>query len=475
MNQRGIRSMQRISRTVRSFLLLVLGLSTSAVVCSAAAQEQAVVRAVLFFSPTCPHCHQVINEDLPVIFDIYGGTPRVWYDQTVAETQRAFYYITNGQLEVLLVDASKPNGGSLYVESTRRFNIPQPRSGVPRLIVGDSVLVGSLEIPQIFPRLIDEAMGNGGLDWPAIEGLESMVPVIPESPVVVAQREDSGPASPQEALADSAPQEPVAADTQPTRAADATAESPQDPAPPPPVTADTAGASAPMPPDTGAAAQAPANPAESTSPPASVTLGDIPVSRLSMFENFRQDPVGNGASVVVLVVMIVSVLLVARLAPARGDQGVLGLAIPVLALGGIVVAGYLTYVEMSGAVAVCGPVGDCNTVQQSAYAKLFGAIPVGLLGLLSYIFVVGAWGVMRWATVPASDWARVALLAVAFVGTVFSIYLTFLEPFVIGATCMWCLSSSLIITALLWLTAGPGTAAWSRLTSARRPPASGTS
>jgi len=36
-------------------------------------------------------------------------------------------------------------------------------------------------------------------------------------------------------------------------------------------------------------------------------------------------------------------------------------------------------------------------------------------------------------------------------GTLFSIYLTFLEPFVIGATCAWCLSSAIIMTLLIWL------------------------
>jgi len=48
-------------------------------------------------------------------------------------------------------------------------------------------------------------------------------------------------------------------------------------------------------------------------------------------------------------------------------------------------------------------------------------------------------------------------------GVAFSIYLTFLEPFVIGATCIWCLSSAIIVTALFWITAGPGWAAWRRL------------
>ena len=47
--------------------------------------------------------------------------------------------------------------------------------------------------------------------------------------------------------------------------------------------------------------------------------------------------------------------------------------------------------------------------------------------------------------------------------TAFSAYLTFLEPFVIGATCMWCIGSALAMLGLLWLTAEPGWAAIDRL------------
>ena len=42
-----------------------------------------VVRAVLFFSPTCRHCHTVIQEDLPVIFGRFGGEGQVWVDPSV--------------------------------------------------------------------------------------------------------------------------------------------------------------------------------------------------------------------------------------------------------------------------------------------------------------------------------------------------------------------------------------------------------
>lgn len=34
-------------------------------------------------------------------------------------------------------------------------------------------------------------------------------------------------------------------------------------------------------------------------------------------------------------------------------------------------------------------------------------------------------------------------------GVAFSIYLTFLEPFVIGATCMWCINSAVAMTLIL--------------------------
>ncbi len=63
-----------------------------------------------------------------------------------------------------------------------------------------------------------------------------------------------------------------------------------------------------------------------------------------------------------------------------------------------------------------------------------------------------------------ADWGRLGLLIMGVVGVVFSIYLTFLEPFVIGATCAWCLTSALAVTLIMWLSARPGLAAWRRLT-----------
>jgi uncharacterized membrane protein len=125
--------------------------------------------------------------------------------------------------------------------------------------------------------------------------------------------------------------------------------------------------------------------------------------------------------------------------------------IPLLALIGIGVAGYLSFVEYNQVEAVCGPVGNCNAVQQSSYAKLFGVIPVGFLGLLGYLSVIIFWLLDLLVLDGLGQLARLGLWVITLIGTLFSVYLTFLEPFVIGATCMWCLSSAVIMTILYLL------------------------
>lgn len=185
----------------------------------------------------------------------------------------------------------------------------------------------------------------------------------------------------------------------------------------------------------------------------------------SVADRFGRDPVGNTVAVIVLLGMIGSLIGVTVWWRRGTSGGRPSVAIPIIAVVGIAVAAYLSYVETSGGEAVCGPVGDCNAVQQSEYAELFGLVPIGVLGLVGYLVVLGAWWVARTDHNPVSDWARIGLFAGAVGGVVFSIYLTFLEPFVIGATCAWCLTSAVIVTALMWLSVGPAAGSWSKLRS----------
>lgn len=164
---------------------------------------------------------------------------------------------------------------------------------------------------------------------------------------------------------------------------------------------------------------------------------------------------GFGLAVVVLALMIAA-LVFAGLAFFRGKAWFPALrrvdwATPVLAALGLLVAGYLAYVETQLVAAVCGPIGDCNAVQGSEYARLFGWLPIGVLGLIGYILILAAWAWKRVGGRREAQQASLAIFGMAAFGTLFSIYLTYLEPFVIRAVCIWCLTSAVIITLLLVL------------------------
>lgn len=133
--------------------------------------------------------------------------------------------------------------------------------------------------------------------------------------------------------------------------------------------------------------------------------------------------------------------------------------IPVIAIAGIGVAGYLTYVETTSVQAICGPIGDCNAVQNSPYARVFGVLPVGILGLIGYAAILIAWLIQKFRRDRWADYANLALLGMAVFGTLYSIYLTYLELWVIRAVCVWCVSSAVLITLLMLFSIQPATAA----------------
>jgi uncharacterized membrane protein len=158
--------------------------------------------------------------------------------------------------------------------------------------------------------------------------------------------------------------------------------------------------------------------------------------------------------VVALLYAFIAALLVAfdRAAPALPAGA--SVAIPALAVIGLGVAIYLTFIETTNAKAVCGPVGDCNTVQASPFAKLFGVVPVGLLGAVGYIGILAAWFLGRRGRGRLAQLMPVVIFGMALFGVLFSIYLTYIELFVIHAVCIWCLTSAVIMALVLALSVG---------------------
>ena len=110
--------------------------------------------------------------------------------------------------------------------------------------------------------------------------------------------------------------------------------------------------------------------------------------------------------------------------------------------------------ETTQVKAVCGPVGECNIVQSSPSAQIMG-IPIAVLGLLFYLAVIILWLLQRVNSV--CHWALLALVGLTIFGTLFSLYLTLLELLVIGAICMWCLTSAMV-TGLMCLLVTTGVA-----------------
>jgi uncharacterized membrane protein len=122
----------------------------------------------------------------------------------------------------------------------------------------------------------------------------------------------------------------------------------------------------------------------------------------------------------------------------------LRVAVALVALAGVAVAGYLTYVHYQPDALICTSGGGCETVQESSYAELAG-IPVALLGLLGYVavLVLVAWD---------SELARTLAAAIALTAAGFAVYLIVLQAFVIDAWCVWCLVNDLVIVPLLAIT-----------------------
>ncbi len=127
----------------------------------------------------------------------------------------------------------------------------------------------------------------------------------------------------------------------------------------------------------------------------------------------------------------------------------LRLASIVLCVVGILVAGYMTWAELTNNETVCVDAGsiDCAAVQDSAYAKTLG-IPVALLGLLGYVAILGVL-VLEDQVALFAAYGRTLVVGFALFGVIFQTYLTYVEAAVLEKWCQWCVASYIIITALL--------------------------
>jgi uncharacterized membrane protein len=305
--------------------------------------QQPVVHAVMFWMAGCPHCEDIIENVLPPLHEKYGE-----------------------QFDLFMIEVKSQEDVNLLYQVAASYEVPKEGTGVPFIIIGDQVLVGSEQVRNQLPALVEDYLTQGGLDFPT-------------NPLIV--------------------------DLLPTPTSPSTSE----------VVAQPQAASTPQP---------------------------------------EAAPHSNGftlATVTMIFMILVTLYALGSLAMGKlyFHAAWMDTAIPWLSLIGLGVAAYLTFIETQSVKAFCGPVGDCNAVQNSSYAKVWGILPVGLLGAAGYIAILAAWFVARQKWGWLSQYAPVVLFGGALFGTIFSIYLTYLELYVILAVCIWCISSAIIITLLL--------------------------
>jgi uncharacterized membrane protein len=116
-------------------------------------------------------------------------------------------------------------------------------------------------------------------------------------------------------------------------------------------------------------------------------------------------------------------------------------ALALVALTGLALAAYLTWVHYDENLLVCTAGGGCETVQQSSYAELAG-VPVAVLGVVFYASVLA---LVAWDA-PV---ARTTCAGIAVGGLAFAAYLVALQLFVIDALCAWCLLNDLVLVPAL--------------------------
>jgi len=313
------------------------------------------------------------------------------------------------------VNTSTEKGNELFQSAVNHFNIPNENIGVPMMVVGENILIGSYEIPQVFPEIITKGFVSGGIDWPDIPGLAQLI----EDETMAGSNETNPNNDGVEENVDVDNQENIS-----------NGDINQDEFEEERISQNE----------------------KSLAVTSGISTSIVTTNNMTMVERFMQDRTGNSISTLVLIGMIFSVVFAGVF--VSSSNHVLNpwpnWVVSILLVIGLAVSFYMGYVEVTRSEAVCGPVGDCNTVQQSPYASLFGLIPIGLLGVLGYLVISIVWLVSVFGN---KKWQKISIFilwGLLLFGTLFSIYLTFLEPFVIGATCAWCLTSAIVMTILFW-------------------------
>lgn len=130
-----------------------------------------------------------------------------------------------------------------------------------------------------------------------------------------------------------------------------------------------------------------------------------------------------------------------------------GIILAVLDVVGLIIAGYLSAVELQGGVPACGIVKGCEEVARSEYSRVAG-IPVAVFGVaLSALLLTLA--IAWWRT--NRHGLLLAHYGLSLAGVLFEVYFLYLQVVVIGAVCIWCTSygasliARFVVALIVWI------------------------
>ena len=118
-----------------------------------------------------------------------------------------------------------------------------------------------------------------------------------------------------------------------------------------------------------------------------------------------------------------------------------------LALLGLLDSLYLSWVKLAGATASCSGIGDCESVNNSRYAEIYG-VPVAVLGAGLYGLVLVLLS-LEGRLLKGRETIKMVVFGVSLGGVLYSAYLTYVEVAVLRAICPFCVVSAIVLVALL--------------------------
>lgn len=121
--------------------------------------------------------------------------------------------------------------------------------------------------------------------------------------------------------------------------------------------------------------------------------------------------------------------------------------IALIALFGVLNAGYLVWTSITGTAPTCNFIKGCDVVASSSYSYIFG-IPLSLFGVFFYTLV---FGFALWRIIVPQEAVLKYIFPLSIIGFVLSLYFLYLQAFVIEAYCEYCLFSLFDATVLFAL------------------------